>query len=455
MALPKEECELLAQYDLSGLILPFLNRHLGVKLYDFLETSGMYDPKQVVLGLIELLKETNLIDTRVDYMEKAGQEYDSNEVDAERIEVLEAQTRLCKEMFAMLSCLEQEDLVKKISGFKSFSDLLSEWNVNFNQEHVEKLIVFGKVCFEIGQYDKCVQVLKGYRKIAVIGNVEERANHPQQVVSATWGCLASSLLDSKYDEAAADVAALHEYMEVSKMPHEEILVNRTWLLHWILFALFTPDKPEEKPSTVDMKLLEHFLSNHSYSVISLAAPHLLRYVAATFILQRRAKHLEKDIVFAIHQERATYNDPSTRFLEALYINVDFDEAQKQLKDCEYVCKADFFLRHHWPQFQENARLLIFEMYCRIHQSINIGMIAEKLNMTAEAAELWIVKLIQDAKLDARIDSENSRVVMCKAPPSVYHQVIEKTRNLSFRSMMMVSNLDKRERDCREGTVTVY
>merc|ERR1719359_1318213 len=125
----------------------------------------------------------------------------------------------------------------------------------------------------------------------------------------------------------------------------------------------------------------------------------------------------------------------------------------ELKQCHYACKADFFLAHHWEDFEENARLLIFETYCRIHQCINIDMIATKLNMTPEEAELWIVKLIQDAKLDARIDSENSRVVMCKAPPSVYHQVIEKTRNLSFRSMMMVSNLDKRERDCREGTVT--
>ena len=33
-----------------------------------------------------------------------------------------------------------------------------------------------------------------------------------------------------------------------------------------------------------------------------------------------------------------------------------------------------------------------------------------------------VKLIQNAKLDARIDSEKSRVVMSKAPPSVYQQV---------------------------------
>jgi len=90
--------------------------------------------------------------------------------------------------------------------------------------------------------------------------------------------------------------------------------------------------------------------------------------------------------------------------------------------------------------------LIFETYCRIHQCINIDMIASKLNMTPGEAELWIVKLIQNAKLDARIDSEKKRVVMSKAPPSVYHQVIEKTKNLAFRSTMLLSNLEKRENE---------
>merc|ERR1712061_328152 len=107
---------------------------------------------------------------------------------------------------------------------------------------------------------------------------------------------------------------------------------------------------------------------------------------------------------------------------------DFDEAQQELARCESVFKADYFLEKHWPDFEENARLLIFETYCRIHQCINIGMLASRLNMTEEEAELWIVKLIKNAKLDARIDSEKGRVVMSKVAPSVYQQVLDKTKN---------------------------
>merc|ERR1712039_882588 len=87
--------------------------------------------------------------------------------------------------------------------------------------------------------------------------------------------------------------------------------------------------------------------------------------------------------------------------------------QRELQKCAQVCKGDYFLSQHWNDFEENARLLIFETYCRIHQCINIGMIASKLNMQEEEAELWIVKLIQNAKLEARIDSAKS-CVFCSA-----------------------------------------
>ena len=54
---------------------------------------------------------------------------------------------------------------------------------------------------------------------------------------------------------------------------------------------------------------------------------------------------------------------------------------------------------------ENARLLIFETYCRIHQCIDLAMLADKLNMDKSAAETWVVNLIRNARLNAKIDSQ--------------------------------------------------
>jgi hypothetical protein len=37
------------------------------------------------------------------------------------------------------------------------------------------------------------------------------------------------------------------------------------------------------------------------------------------------------------QERHNYQDPVTEFLSCLYIDFDFDAAQKKLRECESVC----------------------------------------------------------------------------------------------------------------------
>uniref|UniRef100_K1QCP7 Eukaryotic translation initiation factor 3 subunit E n=1 Tax=Magallana gigas TaxID=29159 RepID=K1QCP7_MAGGI len=108
-----------------------------------------------------------------------------------------------------------------------------------------------------------------------------------------------------------------------------------------------------------------------------------------------------------------------------------------------VLVNDFFLVACLDDFIENARLLIFETFCRIHECISINMLAEKLNMTEEDAERWIVNLIRNARLDAKIDSKLGHVVMGAQAVSPYQQVIEKTKGLAFRSQMLAMNIEKK------------
>lgn len=62
-----------------------------------------------------------------------------------------------------------------------------------------------------------------------------------------------------------------------------------------------------------------------------------------------------------------YADPVTEFLECLFVRYDFQGAQHKLAECEAVLDGDFFLSALREEFVENARLFIFETYCRIHQ----------------------------------------------------------------------------------------
>merc|ERR1719262_715305 len=132
------------------------------------------------------------------------------------------------------------------------------------------------------------------------------------------------------------------------MTKREVLLQRTWLLHWTVVSIFTAEK-------VDPKLLDFFLNEKSLSIISLSCPHLFRYVGACLILHKRLKHLMKDTVWIIHHETGSstnsYSDPITRFLLALYTDMDFDEAQRELQKCALVCKGDFFLAEHWAEFE--------------------------------------------------------------------------------------------------------
>ena len=154
---------------------------------------------------------------------------------------------------------------------------------------------------------------------------------------------------------------------------------------------------------------------------------LNRYLSTAVVINKGSRrNVMLDLVKVIQEESYTYRDPITSFIEDLYVKFDFDSAQQKLRECEDVLRNDFFLVACLEDFIENSRLMIFETFCRIHQCISISMLAEKLNMNPTEAERWIVNLIRQAKLDAKIDSQQGHVVMGTQTTSPYQQLIEKT-----------------------------
>jgi len=194
-------------------------------------------------------------------------------------------------------------------------------------------------------------------------------------------------------------------------------------------------------------LIELFLHNPDYThAVQTMAPWLLRYLTAAVVLSinsRKRKTIERDIVKVIEQEEYAYNDPITEFILCLYVKFDFKKAQDYLAECETVLANDFFLRNYTKEFIENARQIIFETFCRIHQCISIDMLAEKLNMNTSDAERWIVNLIRNARLDAKIDSKRGHVVMSDQATNPHQQVIDKTKNLQFRTSLLSTFIDRR------------
>ena len=134
-------------------------------------------------------------------------------------------------------------------------------------------------------------------------------------------------------------------------------------------------------------LLETFLSPTYLNTIQTSCPWVLRYLAAAAILSRKAaatsgagatplssrvRNSIRELVKVIQTEEYQYHDPVTSFLKELYIEFDFEAAQKELTLAEEVVGNDFFLNEFKDEFLDNARYLISEAYCRIHQKIDIA-----------------------------------------------------------------------------------
>lgn len=64
-------------------------------------------------------------------------------------------------------------------------------------------------------------------------------------------------------------------------------------------------------------------------------------------------------------------------------------------------------------------------------------------MKPEDAECWIVNLIRNARLDAKIDSKLGHVVMGTQPLSPYQQLLEKIDTLSVRSEALQAIIERK------------
>eukprot|EP00850_Spirogloea_muscicola_P016421 SM000133S26787 [mRNA] locus=s133:94362:97145:+ [translate_table: standard] len=253
-----------------------------------------------------------------------------------------------------------------------------------------------------------------------------------------------ALVQELRQDKAYNLAMLAEKYQNFASPLNQ-LQQRTWLMHWSLFVFFNHENGRNA-------IIDLFFQDRYMNAIQTNAHHLLRYLAVAVIVNKRRRNVLKDLIKVIQQESYVFQDPITEFVEALFINYDFEGAQQKLRECEDALMNDFFIMGKQAQemgysgasfsdeFIENARLFIFETYCRIHQCIDIRMLSEKLNMSADEAERWIVNLIRNAKLDAKIDSKNSTVVMGTQHTSVYEVITERTKGLAMRSYQLANSV---------------
>ena len=411
-----------------------LDRHLMFPLLYFLSEKDVYPREKVMEGMLALAKQTNMTDWALELHAKlhgdtsADAEESAKEVEAMRARrkvILDRVRRAERDAERIVRFLSDAQLVSELGPDREANLMLLRGKFGILEEDVDALYAFALVQFECGNYAFAGEFMDQFRQLSM--NVEK-------LMSATWGRLASAIMTHDFDCAMEELMRLKEYIDNAQYPsHEVQLMHRTWLLHWSLFVFF--NHANGRNAIIDLFLQERYVHT-----IETTCPHLVRYLAAVVICNKRRRNLLKDVVRLIRADRARYEDPVTQFLEHLCIDYDFEAAQEKLAESEELMSRDFFLASCRDDFVENGRLFLFEAFCRVHKVIDIKVMATRFGMDEDAALQWIVNLIKTKKIAAKIDAEKGTVVMTTTQPDVHEQIIEKTRSQLTKTRMMAAVL---------------
>lgn len=431
----------MAEHDLTPILGQYLDPHLLIPSLEFLSEKKVYDETDMLKSKLNLISKTNMIDYAIDIHKiiYPDQEEPSDLVQ-KRSNVLKKLDRLDKANKPFLDMFSNPEVHEILGRSRDSRDLIESLKVcGFKIEMLDHLYEYAKFQYECGKYDKALEYLSILRLF-----ISQSDKHYLPVF---WGVLACHILMSDWAHALEDYNRLKDHIDGSLTSSLMTLQQRTWLIHWGLLIFFNHENGRDQ--LTEMFLETNFPKKQNSKqmyythALQTLCPHILRYLTVAVIVSKQRRQYMKDLVRIIQSESHAYRDSITEFVECLCVNFDFDAAQGKLRECEEVLNNDFFLVTSLGDFIENARLFIFETFCQIHECISITKLSEKLNMNESEAERWIVDLIRNARLDAKIDSKHGHVVMGTQAVSPYQQLIEKTKAMYVRSQVLTMNLNRR------------
>ncbi|XP_064539922.1 eukaryotic translation initiation factor 3 subunit E [Drosophila montana] len=421
----------MAQFDLTRINCQYLDRHLTFPLLEFLCGKEIYNQQELLEYILETVNKTNMIDYTMDTRKRLNLSQEMpDELVQRKAEVLATLKQLQNEVAPIMKATDILKNGESMKDSKTFVNALQK-DYNFKVEHLESAYKLAKYLYECGNYQESTSYL--YFCLIVM------SPNDKNYLNVLWGKLAAEILTLNWNTALEDLTRLRDYIDGANFSTIQALQQRTWLIHWSVLVFFNHPKGRDL-------IIEMFLYKPLYlNAIQTMCPHIMRYLATAVVINRTRRNALKDLIKVIQQESYTYRDPITEFLECLYVNFDFEGARLKLHECQTVILNDFFIVACLNEFVEDARLMIFETFCRIHQCITISMLADKLNMKPNEAECWIVNLIRNARLNAKIDSKLGHVVMGTQPLSPYQQLVEKIDSLSMRSEHLAGLIERKSK----------
>ncbi|KAH8740931.1 hypothetical protein FG386_002477 [Cryptosporidium ryanae] len=377
---------------------------------------------------------------------------------------------------------EEDELSSESSKIEGKNDVSvsEDANRNFPANPIQLLVRLSRLYYLSGKYKDSQYILD-----IILKTIPECTNIDVPLITKVecyFGSIANGIVSnlSNLQDSIEPSTYLNYFQlvddtltrEFHKINPVQIYLYKSWLLHWSLFPLFTQyfretsfNNKQNIPGTANNSVinndnslyfggstnvnlpmniwgpfLDWFASERNFNVISIVCPHLLRYLACFGIIMRRNRDVLESIVNLISLHRNKVNDSFTELLFNLFVNFDFESSQRIFSTCGSAVEYDFFLHPIQKYIEENSRLLVFEIYCRIHKSIDLNLVSEDLGVTNIEAERWIVNLIRNLHLEGKLDYEHNRVEMIDKTNKQYQSIADKTRNILFRSNILTQNL---------------
>lgn len=318
----------------------------------------IYDRNVLLKYILDILSKTNMIDYTLDIRKRLNLEDQlPDELSTKRITVLAKLKELQNEVNPLMKCMDELKNRDTMKDSKQLMNVLQQ-EFNFDADIIDSVYKLAKYLYECGNYLDSIS----YLYICLMAMQPTDKNY----LNVLWGKLAAEILTLNWGTALDDLNRLRDYIDNHNFTNIQVLQQRTWLIHWSVLVFFNHAKGRDL-------IIEMFLYKPLYlNAIQTMCPHILRYLATAVIINRSRRNALKDLIKVIQQESYTYKDPITEFLEHLYVNFDFEGARMKLHECQTVILNDFFIIGCLNEFVENARLMIFETFCRIHQCITIG-----------------------------------------------------------------------------------
>ena len=240
-----------------------------------------------------------------------------------------------------------------------------------------------------------------------------------------WGLLACEILLGKSREVIEKFMKKmkdlieRKYAEDTISEHEHLQLV-TWMLHWMLVYSFTATDVSNTCLFATILTEQSTYGNLFLDIIQKRPNSLIKFMISAILLagsKSNQKHqiqvdsLQK-LAIPIVNETIGLDDSFSRFVRAVYRDVDFDQAAKIAVEMEADAKEDILLSSYASEIKKQAQILIFQQKSKLYHSLDIAEVTKTMDKSLKIEEFAeeLQRHLQSEGLQVRVEKGSNSVV---------------------------------------------